>query len=182
MSVLGQKLLGVLDTLRAAALPHAFGGAIALAYCTSDPRGTSDLDINVFVGGERARDVLDAMPADVQFDESAATELTVQGQTRIWWGDTPLALFLNVADSHRDVAAHARRVPFEGREIPVLTCRALAVFKAMFDRPKDWVDIAGMVSAGAIEVEVLRADLRAILGDDSRIDRLAQFSPPDERG
>ena len=38
------------------------GGAIALAYCTLDPRGTRDLDFNVFVGAERAREVFAALP------------------------------------------------------------------------------------------------------------------------
>jgi hypothetical protein len=32
MSLLGQRLLDIHDALSAAELPHAFGGAIALAY------------------------------------------------------------------------------------------------------------------------------------------------------
>ena len=34
-----------------------------------------------------------------------------------------------------------------GRRIPVLGCTALAVFKAMFDRTKDWGDIEAMLEA-----------------------------------
>lgn len=55
MSLLAQRLLAVHDALDAAELPHAFGGAIALAYCTEEPRGTRDLDVNVFVDPTRAR-------------------------------------------------------------------------------------------------------------------------------
>ena len=62
MSLLGERLLAVHDSLTDAALPHAFGGAIALAYCTEEPRGTRDLDVNVFVDPLRAEEALSALP------------------------------------------------------------------------------------------------------------------------
>ncbi len=34
MSVLAKRLLAIHDALSSARVPHAFGGAIALAYCT----------------------------------------------------------------------------------------------------------------------------------------------------
>jgi hypothetical protein len=49
VSVLAQRLLAVHAALDDAGLPHAFGGAIALAYCTLEPRGTRDIDVNVFI-------------------------------------------------------------------------------------------------------------------------------------
>lgn len=53
MSVLAERLLAVHDALADARLPHAIGGAIALGYCTEEPRGTRDLDVNVFVAQRR---------------------------------------------------------------------------------------------------------------------------------
>ena len=54
--------------------------------------------------------------------------------------------YLNVLPFHDEVAAGVRYVPFMDRTIPVLDCGALAGFKAMFDRTKDWADIEAMVS------------------------------------
>jgi hypothetical protein len=53
MSALGERLLAVHEALDQAELPHAFGGAIALGYCVVEPRGTRDLDVNVFLPQER---------------------------------------------------------------------------------------------------------------------------------
>ena len=41
---------------------HAFGGALALAYY-ADPRGTVDVDVNVFVGFDAAPEVVDELGA-----------------------------------------------------------------------------------------------------------------------
>ena len=42
---------------RSMATPHAFGGALALAY-HAEPRATVDIDLNVFIPVERADEVL----------------------------------------------------------------------------------------------------------------------------
>lgn len=42
------KVIEVDRSLRAAGIGHAFGGAIALAYC-AQPRATKDIDINAVV-------------------------------------------------------------------------------------------------------------------------------------
>jgi len=62
VSVLGRRLLAIHDALESGAIPHAFGGAIALAYCTEEPRGTRDLDVNVFVPPSDAAQVLGLLP------------------------------------------------------------------------------------------------------------------------
>ena len=51
------------EALEAAGLPHAFGGALALAWCTGSARGTIDIDI--FVGVERAEDLRSVLPSGV---------------------------------------------------------------------------------------------------------------------
>jgi hypothetical protein len=153
VSELGDLLLAVHDSLERARIPHAIGGAIALGYCTLEPRGTRDLDVNVFLGPERAKDVLGALPPQVEFDGSRLEQLERDGQTRLRSGPTPVDIFLSVLAFHDDVAAHVREVPFEGRTIPVLGCTGLAVFKAMFARPQDWVDIERMVEARTIDLD-----------------------------
>ena len=57
---LREKVLAVDGGL--AAVPHAFGGALALAYW-AEPRATVDIDVNVFVPTERVGAVLDPLAA-----------------------------------------------------------------------------------------------------------------------
>lgn len=62
MSELVDKLYAIHDSLTVAGHAHAFGGAIALAYCVEEPRGTRDLDVNIFVAPRRRRRCLPRFP------------------------------------------------------------------------------------------------------------------------
>ncbi len=173
MSELGDQLLAIDHALDAVQIPHAFGGAIALGYCTLEPRGTRDVDVNVFTRPERAKDVFAALPAGVEFSGLSLQQAETDGQVRLRWGVTPVDLFLSVLPFHDDVAAHVRLVPFEGHTIPVLGCTGLAVFKAMFDRPRDWVDIEAMVEARSLDLEEAQRWVIEIVGEDARAEKLA---------
>jgi hypothetical protein len=176
VSELGDQLLAVHDGLAAAGIPHALGGAIALGYCTLEPRGTRDVDVNVFVPPERAREVFAAMPAGVEFSGAQLEQAERDGQVRLRWGITPVDLFLSVLPFHDRVEAHVRHVPFEGHTIPALDCTSLAVFKAMFDRPRDWVDIEAMVEARAIDLDEAIRWVGEMAGAESpEAGRLAAF-------
>jgi hypothetical protein len=171
MSLLARRLLEIDDAFSRAKLPHAFGGAIALAYCTEEPRGTRDLDVNVFVEPARAKEVFDALPDAVAVNDADLRAIEQQGQVRVWWGDTPIDLFLDIHSFHDEVARDVRLVPFEGRTIPVLDCTALAVFKALFDRTKDWADIEEMANADALDFKRASAWVERLVGADSPIAR-----------
>jgi hypothetical protein len=174
MSILGRRLLAVHDALRKRGIPHAFGGAIALAYCTEEPRGTRDLDVNAFVAPTGAATVLAALPAEVVATDDDRERIERDGQARLWWDDTPIDLFFDVHDFHRQVGAAIRMVSFLERRVPVLACTDLAVFKAMFNRTKDWADIEEMVAAGTLDSDRALLWLTRLLGptDDSTL-RLA---------
>jgi hypothetical protein len=167
MSELGDRLLAVHDALDVARIPHAIGGAIALGYCTLEPRGTRDLDVNVFVGPDRVRDVFAALPKGVAISGLTLEQAERDGQVRLWWEQTPVDLFFSVLPFHDQVARQVRQVSFEDRPIPVLDCTALAVFKAIFDRPRDWVDIESMVEARALDVGEAVRGVRGMVGEDS---------------
>lgn len=173
MSVLAERLLAIHDALAQAELPHAFGGAIALAYCTLEPRGTRDLDLNVFLTPDRVRDVFAALPDPVTVTALNLEQAERDGQVRIWWQDTPIDVFFDVLPFHHEVAKGTRQVSFAGRTIPVLGCSALAVFKAMFDRTRDWADIEAMIEAGAIDVREVATQVEQMDGRGSpRVRRL----------
>jgi nucleotidyltransferase AbiEii toxin of type IV toxin-antitoxin system len=170
---LGERLRALHGALEAAGIPHAFGGAVALAYWTLEPRGTRDIDINVFVDPEDAERVLSALPAGVERPERSARLIRRNGQIRLWWDDTPVDLFFDYDPIHHDAASHRQTVPFEGAQIPILGPTELAVFKAMFDRTRDWADIESMVEAGQLDVDAVRAILTRMLGpSDPRFAKL----------
>ena len=57
--------------------------------------------------------------------------------------------------------------------MPFLDCGDLAVFKAFFDRTRDWADLEAMAEAGTLDVEAVVGVLARHLGaDDHRIERL----------
>ena len=167
------KILAVHRALRDTGTPHAFGGALALAWCTQQARGTIDIDVNVFVGVDQASAVLDALPDGVEWDDAERALLERDGQVRLWWDRTPVDVFLNTTDFHAGAAFRARLEPFEGEDVPFLACRDLAVFKAFFNRTKDWADLEAMAEVGALDVEAVLGVLARYLGsDDERLDRL----------
>jgi hypothetical protein len=167
------RLLEIHRALDRAGVEHAFGGAIALAYWTLDPRGTSDIDVNVFVSPAECRDVLRALPDGI--DQPAGTEELIRrdGQIRLRWDETPVDLFFDYAPVHEEAARDRQTVPFVDTEIPVLGPVELAVFKAMFNRTKDWGDIEAMVERGTLDLDAVRGWLREMMGEaDERLARL----------
>lgn len=167
------RLVALHEALAHAGLPYAFGGAIALAYHTLDPRGTNDIDVNVFVPAAAAGTVLAALPPGVRRPPAVAAALARDGQARLWWEETPVDLFLDNLPIHAEAAAHRRCVPFAGTEISVLGPVELAVFKAMFDRTRDWADIEAMFGACSLDPADAHAALGALLPPaDPRFARL----------
>lgn len=171
-----EKLFALHDALTKSGLPHAFGGAIALAYCTQEPRGTRDLDVNIFTDHSNAREALGSMPEGVRVSDADVTAVLADAQVRLWWDETPVDVFLNNVPFHREAAKDVRWVPLAGRNIPVLGCASLIVFKAFFDRTKDWADIEAIVESGERGPASALESLRALLGADAEpVRRLAKL-------
>ena len=167
------KIVAIHTALVKAKLPHAFGGALALAWCTERARGTIDIDLNVFVDSSMARGVLDALPDEVVWSDADLHLVAQDGQVRLWWATTPVDLFLNTTAFHVQAAERARWEDFAGVQIPFLSCPDLAVFKAFFNRTKDWADLEEMAAAGTLDLDRVIGVLVRYLGTaDERIERL----------
>lgn len=174
------RIVGLHTHLSSAGIAHAFGGALALAWCTQRARATIDIDINVFVDANRAESVYAALPPQITVTDSDRENITRDGQTRLWWEDTPVDVFFNTTKFHADAATRARFEDFAGASIPFLACRDLAVFKAFFNRTKDWADLEEMSVAGSLDKQMVLGVLADYLGaDDERIERLRSL--PSER-
>lgn len=173
MTDLVEKILVLHRALDKAEIPHAFGGALALAWCTGQARGTIDIDINLFAGSSSIRSALTAMPSGVDWTESDVVRLERDLQHRLWWEHTPLDIFFNSTEYHLDLQHRVRDEHFAGAKIPFLSCVDLAVFKVFFDRTKDWADLEAMHDAGTLDFNFVAGVIANYLGpDDPRLSRL----------
>ena len=127
---LSEKVLLLEEGLRQHGIPHAFGGAIALAYYAT-PRATIDIDVNLFVSVERADEVLhllESLGAE-PLRKGERTRLKRDEQARVHWDRTPLDLFFSYDALHDSCLERRQRVPFgEGDAIHVLSAEDLLVF------------------------------------------------------
>jgi hypothetical protein len=175
---LPEKVIAIHETLDELRIPHAFGGALALAYY-AEPRATIDIDINVFLPtdqGERVVDELKALGIGSDTVDKAALER--DGQCRLWWGYNAVDLFFAYDPFHQEMRKQSRRAPFAGMMIPILAPEHLAVCKAVFDRRKDWMDIEQMlIAADDLDVPAIEDWLERMLGEeDPRLKRLRKLN------
>jgi len=176
---LSEKIICLHQALTTAQLPHAFGGALALAWCTQRARGTMDIDINILVPLTEIGKVLGSLPSGVKITAQDRAILKRDGQVRLWWEKTPVDLFLNSTPFHEQLHARVRWEKFQGRRIPFLSCQDLAVFKAFFNRTRDWADLEEMCIARTLDISKVRSVLSEHLGaDDERVKKLHQLATP----
>jgi hypothetical protein len=180
VSELVQKLFAIHDSLTAASIPHAFGGAVALAYCVEEPRGTRDLDVNIFVDSSKAKGTLSCLPPGVTVTGKNIAAVERDGQARLDWDGTPVDVFLNNVPLHDVVAGAVVWVPLAGRDVPVLDCVALTIFKAFFDRTKDWADLEAIAQATPEDIDAAAGAIAELAGeDDPAVRRLESLIPQD---
>lgn len=143
---LPEKVVAIDRALKEARVPHAFGGALALAYY-AEPRATIDIDVNAFVPTSRIEEIemaLAPLGIDTTVDKTA---LERDGQCRLWWGNTAVDLFFSYDEVHEAMSRSTRRVPFDDEEFDILSPEHLVICKASFDRVKDWMDIEQVLVA-----------------------------------
>ncbi|HET9677130.1 MAG TPA: hypothetical protein VFP21_06465 [Solirubrobacterales bacterium] len=136
--------------LEAAEIPHAFGGALALAFY-AESRETADIDINVFlpVGcWPKVREALAPLGIDVDVEPK---ELGGENQVKLAWEQNPIHIFFSSDALHEAMAQEVREVPLDGRAIPVIAPEHLVIRKRLLDRPKDRRDIERILAATAVD-------------------------------
>jgi hypothetical protein len=150
------------------AVSHQFGGAIALAWYRN-PRATTDIDVNLTLPPELAPPILEALRGlGVVVGREARAAIAADGQARLDWDGSYLDVFFATTTLHFEMAERARTVRFGPVEIPILAPEHLIICKAVFDRPKDWLDIEEMVRWGTrIDVGATMTWVAALLGQDS---------------
>lgn len=160
---------------------HAIGGALALAYHVSQARATNDIDLNLSADPKEPQSVFTLLPADVPWTHEDIAAVRRDGQVRLRWPvpdggpAIPLDLFFPQHELHDAIDGRAELVPMLDATVPILSATDLLVFKALFDRRKDWADIEELLRFGKVDVDEARRWLTAIVGrNDTRLTTLAE--------
>lgn len=126
------------QSLKEAGIPHAFGGAFALAYYGA-PRPTSDIDANVF---------LPAQESELKFE----------------WKGTPVHFFFSSDPLHEEMKRRIQEVPFGDGTIPLVAAEHLVIRKRLLGRPKDQRDIERIAAAIDLDWEEIESWVRQLGG------------------
>lgn len=170
-SLLDTKVMAIAQALEKSQIPYAFGGAIALAYYAA-PRGTEDIDVNVFLKAEQAATCFEALERLGIIGSPTADRDVQHHQVVLFWEYTPIHVFFSYDSLHESCKARARQVPFAEGEIWILSAEDIAIFKVIYDRPKDLAEVREVLLCVGerMDVEYTIGWLERILGsEDTRV-------------
>ena len=158
----------IADALGGAGIPYAIGGALALAIA-GVPRGTADVDVNVFVDDTALPPVLGVLHGlGIAFDDAQAIDHARRDGMFVGrWDGMRIDVFLPSIPFSREAERTRVRVSADGWSGWFLSAEALTVFKLLFFRGKDMVDLERLV---AVRPDLDRAAVRSaiveMMGDD----------------
>ena len=140
--------------LRTAGIEHAVGGALALGFY-AEPRGTLDVDLNVFVDADEPGEALDALSAGgIAIDhEHATATIASRGDLFLRHRGCRLDLFFNSIPFHASASRRTREIRLLGARVPILAPEDLIVLKLLFNRHKDIVDIEHIVAVAGADLD-----------------------------
>lgn len=170
MTTLVKQILGVHQMLDVSRVAHAFGGALALAFHVGEPRATRDIDVNVFLSPHSVDKIERSLAKHVSFSDEQLDAARTVSQVRVFWADTPIHIFFSTHRFHDDAMRYVEKHDFAGAIIPILGADHLAVFKAFYNRTKDWADIEEMIAVDSLDHPRVVGWLLQLLGpDDERV-------------
>ena len=165
---LAPRIVSLHELLDSAGVPHQFGGAIALIWYRN-PRATTDIDVNLTLPPDAAEPILELLAGlGVTVAPGDREAIARDGQARLDWDGSYLDVFFATLDLHFEMAERARVVRFGPVDLPILAPEDLIVCKAIYDRPKDWLDIEEMIRWGtAIDGPLALGWVAQLLGPDA---------------
>jgi len=163
----------LVGALAKAGMECAVGGAIALGF-HGEPRGTKDVDLDVFVGEERYEEMLDVLErAGCTFDRTRCLAQARAGETVVLWKDGfRVDVFVPTIPFYAEAARRRTVVRLRGRDVPILDAESLCVFKLLFFRPKDLLDVEKVVALSPLDHGFVRRWIVDMVGEsDERVRR-----------
>lgn len=180
----------IADALRAAKIPHALGGALALGVA-GVPRGTKDVDVNVFCDMDEVPRVIATLTSlGIVLDAQAAMRRAERdGMFVGTWDGMRIDVFVPSIPFSLEADRTAIEIEVDGWRGRFLSAEAIAVFKLLFFRGKDLVDLERLVAVRGerLDTTYVRRWMVDMMGeDDARVARwdeiLARFRGPSAGG
>jgi len=175
----------IADALASRHVPHALGGALALGVA-GVPRGTRDVDVNVFSELDRLPLVFEALESvGVRVDRDAAAARAARDGMFVGdWDGMRIDVFVPSIPFSDEAARTTISVTVDGWTGAFLSAEAIAVFKLLFFRPKDVGDLGQLVAVRGPDLDCgyVRRWLVEMMGeDDERVRRwdeiVARYGP-----
>lgn len=175
----------IADALAEHGFPHAIGGALALGVA-GVPRGTKDVDINVFVGEGDVPRVVEVLRAlGIELDPDAAlARARRDGMFVGLWDGMPIDVFVPSIPFSHEAGRTTVSVSVDGWTGRFLSPEAITVFKLLFFRIKDRGDLERLVAVRGEHLDhaYIRRWIVDMMGDDDeRVrawdDIVARFGP-----
>lgn len=134
------------ETLEASSIPYCLGGAIAYGQY-GIPRATKDVDVNVFLEPDALAPLVAALtPLGLRFPTDPSVDAAREGLVVAHWAGYRIDIFTPSIPFSRE--AERTKVYFQlgERGAWFLSAEALCVFKLLFFRGKDLVDLERLVA------------------------------------
>ena len=166
--------LEIARTLEQHGISYALGGALAYGQ-HGVPRATIDVDVNIFAGSESLDEVLAAFQSlEIESDTAVvAQELEERGMFTLAYAGMRLDVFMpSIAFSWEAERTRVRQ-EIEGRQVWFLSAEALCVYKLLFFRSKDVVDLERLIAVQgeALDAAYVRTKIVEMMGeDDERVE------------
>jgi hypothetical protein len=173
--------LAIAHALEQAGVPYALGGALALG-AHGVPRGTLDVDVNVFVAEPQLAGVLQRLrDLGVDLDlEAALLRAKRDGMCVGRWAGMRIDVFVpSIPFSHEAGRTRVQLEDPSGESVWFLSAEAITIFKLLFFRPKDLADLERLsaVQGPDLDRAYIRRWITEMMGeDDERVaawDRIA---------
>ncbi len=160
--------LELVDVLETANLPCAVGGALCSGIW-GWVRATRDVDLYVFVGEERYRELFEVLQrAGCEVDLEGCLHKAREGDVAVlsrngWRVD----VFVPSIPFYQQAQDSVRRVEILGKSVPFLSPEALCVFKLLFFREKDLYDLKRLVAVQQDDLDHgwVRTHIVAMMGE-----------------
>ncbi|KAJ3159061.1 hypothetical protein HDU86_001960 [Geranomyces michiganensis] len=177
-----------------AQMPYAIGGALSFSFWAV-PRTTFAVDFNYFTVPDDAGQMLKAIEEHAPITDEygvvlKSTAIPCDGPIiRFWWKGTKIEAFgPTIPVFSQQALERARRVNVLGTSLSVLSAEAIAVFKLIFGRPKDWVDLQALIDSNPdLDKQYIRDTILMIFDDKpelpaivGRWDEIAQHGPVED--
>lgn len=138
------------SALESAGIDYALGGAFAYAVWVR-ARATDDIDISINVPSK------DVVALNYVFDvfeslgivfnrEEALVEASEFGMVTVWWGDVKIEAFLVYYAFQEEANRTKVLKKVDGDKFWVVSPESYVIFKLIFFRPKDIVDLEQLVA------------------------------------